>query len=55
MINKINKEKRRSMNATPHDPATSSSGQESRTTPNKNKTGPKAEQEIIITDKHTFP
>jgi hypothetical protein len=30
MVNKINKERRRSMNATPHDPATRPSGQEPR-------------------------
>ena len=35
MINKINKERRRSMNATPHDPATRTSGKKPRRTPNK--------------------
>jgi hypothetical protein len=42
MINKINKERRRSMIATPHDPATRASGKEPRRTPNKNRTGHKA-------------
>jgi hypothetical protein len=35
MINKINKEKRRSMNTTLIDPATGTSGKEPRRTPNK--------------------
>jgi hypothetical protein len=43
MINKIDKERRRSMNAAPPDQATSASGKEPRRTPNKNRTGHKAE------------
>jgi hypothetical protein len=39
MINKINKK----MNVTPHDPATRGSGKEPRRTPNRNRTGYKAE------------
>jgi hypothetical protein len=42
MINKINKEMWRSMNATPHDSATTS-GKEHRRTPNKNRTSHKEE------------
>jgi hypothetical protein len=41
MINKINKERRCSMNATPYDLATRTSGKELRRTPNKNRTGHK--------------
>jgi hypothetical protein len=47
MINKINKERRHSMNATPPDPATRASGKEPRRTPNKNSTGHKANQSFI--------
>jgi hypothetical protein len=43
MINKINKESRRSKNAAPTLPATRTSGKEPRWTPNKNRTGHKAE------------
>jgi hypothetical protein len=44
MINKINKERRRSIYATPHDPATRTNGKEpGRTTLKKNMTGHKAE------------
>jgi hypothetical protein len=39
MINKIKKERQRSMNATPYDPATRTSEKEPRRTPNKNRTG----------------
>jgi hypothetical protein len=35
MINKINKERRRSITVTPHDPATRASGKEPRRTSNK--------------------
>jgi hypothetical protein len=35
MINKINKKMRRSINATPYDPATRGSGKEPRRTPKK--------------------
>jgi hypothetical protein len=45
MINNINKERRRSMNAAPTDPITRASGKESRRIPNKNRTGHKAEHE----------
>jgi hypothetical protein len=43
MINKINKDRRRSMNATPHDPGTRTSDKEPRRTTNKNRAGRKAE------------
>jgi hypothetical protein len=43
MINKIIKERRRSMNAAPPDPVTRASGREPRRTPNKNREGHKAE------------
>jgi hypothetical protein len=41
MINKINKERRRLINATPYDPATRTDGMEPRRTPDKNRTGHK--------------
>jgi hypothetical protein len=41
MINKINKERRRSINATPYDPATITSGKEPMRTQNKDRTGHK--------------
>jgi hypothetical protein len=41
MINKINKERRCSTNATAYDPATRTIGKEPRRTPNKNRTGHK--------------
>jgi hypothetical protein len=43
MINKIIKERRRSMNAAPTVPVTRASGKEPRRTPNKNREGHKAE------------
>jgi hypothetical protein len=43
MINKIIKERRRSMNAAPTGPVTIASGKEPRRTPNKNRKGHKAE------------
>jgi hypothetical protein len=60
LIYKINKERRRSMNTTP--PLTRTSGQEPRRTPNKNRTGHKADhgqdnhfnntlKELIVSDK----
>jgi hypothetical protein len=47
MINKINKERRRSMNAAPPDPVTRASGKEPRRTLYKNRKGHKAEQPIL--------
>jgi hypothetical protein len=43
MINKIKKERRRSTNAIPYDPATRTSGKEPRQTPNKKETWHKPE------------
>jgi hypothetical protein len=48
MINKINKERRRSMNATPYDPPTRTNGKEPRRTPNKNRTGQKQSTDRLI-------
>jgi hypothetical protein len=45
MINKINKGRWRSMNTTPHDPATRTSGKESRKTPPKRKREKKTGQD----------
>jgi hypothetical protein len=49
MVNKINKERWRSINETPHDPATRTSDQEPKRTLNKNRTGHKAEHGKNIT------
>jgi hypothetical protein len=51
MIIKINKERRRSMNATPYDPATRTSNKEQRRIPNKNRKGHKA---VHGQDNHTI-
>jgi hypothetical protein len=47
MINNMNKEGRRSMNA--YDPATSKSGKEPKRTPNKNRSGRRQSTDRLIT------
>jgi hypothetical protein len=47
MLNKINKERFLSMNATTHNPATRTSDKEPRRTPNKNRTGRKGESFVL--------
>jgi hypothetical protein len=50
MMNKINKERWRSINASPpHDPATRTSGKEHSMTPNKRRKGHEANHGRIIT------
>jgi hypothetical protein len=49
MINKINKERRRSMNEPPHDPTTRTNGKKPMRTPNKIRQSTRQSTDKIIT------